>query len=332
MKICVVAPAKSGSTAVYNSVRSALSKNSYCYGFFEPQRPYPLLRLKNYDFSENFVTKIMVSRMISEKSNFHMDWFDKRILLVRDVKDLMVSELMFRPMVAPLEVSAKAMAEFVELIKEKERDPQCMSVLEIHKRANTLGISGINWEIYRNILSRLAELRSQFECSVVHFEDYASGDYSSLSQVLSMPVRKSDLEGSWVSHIQRKGQSGEWRNWFTPEDTAFAQEFFSDYNAAFDYETPIHHNYNTEPLDPQFGTAYIEKKYMMRRRQMEMLNDKGVVVQSSEDFKVLASRARDGGVGEIERLTNLKVAGELPSEVISSKELNDLEFFRKVIM
>lgn len=332
MKVCIVSPAKSGSTAVYNSVRSALAKKNYCFGFFEPQRPYPLLRLRNYDFSNTFVTKIMVSRMISEKSNFHMGWFDKRILLVRDVKDLMISELMFRPMVAPLDVSTSAMASFVELIKEKESNPQGLSVIEAHKRADDLGVSRINWDVYRNILSRLAELREEFDCSVVHFEDYAEGDYSALSKTLSTPVGPTNLDGSWVSHIQRKGKSGEWRKWFTPEDTAFVDEFFADYNTAFGYPAPTDHIYNTDPIDPQFGSAYIENKYAKRREQMQLLNDKASVVHSAEDFEVLLSRARDGGIAEIQRLQELKAAGDLPAGVISPAELANLNFFRNVIM
>jgi len=331
MKICIVAPAKSGSTAIYNTVRTALSREGYCYSFFEPQRPYPILRLKNYDFAEPFVTKIMVSRMVSEKSDFHMDWFDKRILLVRDVKDLMISELLFRPLIAPAEISAEAIAEFVALIKDKERNPQGRSVIELHKRADALGVSSLNWEIYRTILCRLQVLRARHACAVVHFEDYARGDYSAFRQILSMPIGPTNLDGTWVSHIQRKGQSGEWRKWFTPEDLEFATGFFGEYNAAFGYETARNHSFNAEPLDPQFGSTHVEKKFTLRRKQMDMLNNADAQVETAEELEVLISRARDGGIQQIQKLVQLQAAGNLPKDLISRAEVSALKFFSEVV-
>jgi hypothetical protein len=224
MKLAIVAPAKSGSTAIYNSCRAALSRDETCHSIFEPQMPWAIMKLRNYDFSETFMTKIMVSRMLASKSDFHMEWFDKRILLVRDVKDLMVSELLFRPMIDPLSFDEQALADFVKMIEAKERDPGSISVLQLHEQADELGISSLNWDIYRAILKRLIELRFKYDFSVVHFEDYAAGDYSGLRQVLGRKVGPTDLSTSWVSHIQRKGKHGEWRNWFTADSQSHSSK------------------------------------------------------------------------------------------------------------
>lgn len=331
MKVCIIAPAKSGSTAIYNSVRSSLSRHGHCHAFFEPQRPYPLLRLKNYDFAENFVTKIMVSRMLLEKSDFHMDWFDKRIIVVRDVKDLIISQLLFRPMIAPLNVSPEAMTEFLALIKDKEINPQSISVFELHKRATELGISTLNWEIFRKHLNHLKVLQERHDCTLTYFEDYARGDYSNLRSVLSMPVGPANLDDTWVSHIQRKGKSGEWRDWFTPSDMEFVHDFFAEYNSAFGYDTPLKHEYNTAPIDPQSGSEYIKRKYLARCEQVKMLNQENAGPETIEDIKIFISRARDGGVQQIERLLQLASARSLPTGVISSQELRELKFFKDVI-
>lgn len=308
-----------------------MSRKSYCYSIFEPQRVYPILRLKNYDFSESFVTKIMVSRMLSERSNFHLNWFDKKIVLVRDVKDLMISELLFRPMVAPLQVTAEALTEFLALIKEKEANPQGRSVLELHRRADELGISGMNWEVYRSNLHHLIKVRDAYECAVVHFEDFARGDYSAFRQILSIPIGPANLEGGWVSHIQRKGQSGEWKKWFTPEDMDFSRDFFQEYGATFSYNLADSVEYNTSALDAQYGSEYIEKKYGSRVQQIELLNNMADNINKVEDLSVVASRARDGGLQQIKLLAQLEETGSLPSGVISLDELSKLKFFREVI-
>lgn len=330
MRVCIAAAAKSGSTAVYSSVVEALSQRPSCYSIFEPQRVYPILKLKNYDFSENFVTKIMVSRMVSERSNFHFDWFDKRVVLVRDVKDLLVSELLFRPMISPGEVDPVALQEFVALVREKEQKPQLHSVLDLHARADQLGISRINWEIFRNNLNKLVDLQRNFECSVVHFEDFARGDYSGLRQVLGVPVGPVSLEGSWVSHIQRKGKSGDWLSWFTRSDVEFVSDFFGDYCARFDYSVPDSYEENTSPLSPQYGSEYIEKKFSARMLQMKELNE-GSANSSDVDWGVLISRARDGGVQQIDRLIEMRKNGKIPSGRISAEELDRLQFFRGII-
>ena len=331
MKVCIVAPAKSGSTAVYNSIRAALGSTGYCYSFFEPQRPYPLLRLKNYDFSGNFVTKIMASRMVSEKSDFHVSWFDKRIVLVRDIKDLLVSELLFRPMIAPDEVDAGAVEEFTSLVEAKERDPQSISVVELHSKADKLGVSSLNWDTYRNILSSLTRIKREYDCSLVYFEDYSRNDYSAFRQILGMPVGPTNLSGTWVSHIQRKGQSGEWRNWFTPQDTEFVESFFGEYISEFGYRTPVDFEYNREIIDPEHGSSYMRRKYASRLSQMKMLNADSGEPTDREDLLVLVSRARDGSVHHIQKVLEMFDGGRMPSDILAPVEASRLRFFKNVI-
>lgn len=331
MKLAIVAPAKSGSTAIYNSCRNALSADERCYAIFEPQAPWPLMKLKNYDFSGTFVTKIMASRMIACGSFFHLDWFDKRILLVRDVKDLMVSELLFRPMVDPLSYEQGTLQEFVRLIQEKERAPQSMSVLGLHEEADKLGISSIDWTIYRDILLHLVNLRSRFSFSVVHYEDYADRDYSGLRQVLGRRVGQTDLSTSWVSHIQRRGQHGEWRTWFTPEDVEFADSFFKEYNKAFQYDVARDYEVNSSSIDPEFGSNYVLKKSAARRRQAEVLSSPDGACLSKDEITLLISRARDGSPLHIRRLAEMYSAGMVPDGLISAEEIVDLEKFGKIL-
>jgi len=331
MKLAIVAPAKSGSTAIYNSCRAALSRDETCHSIFEPQMPWAIMKLRNYDFSETFMTKIMVSRMLASKSDFHMEWFDKRILLVRDVKDLMVSELLFRPMIDPLSFDEQALADFVKMIEAKERDPGSISVLQLHEQADELGISSLNWDIYRAILKRLIELRFKYDFSVVHFEDYAAGDYSGLRQVLGRKVGPTDLSTSWVSHIQRKGKHGEWRNWFTAEDIEFTESFFKEYNEAFDYEPVGAHELNDSGIDPEFGSQYVVRKSQTRREQVKLLGTPGEDYTSEEDIALLVSRARDGSLEHIRKLVTKHAEGAVPNKLISGQELRDLKRFGEIL-
>jgi hypothetical protein len=331
MKLAIVAPAKSGSTAIYNSCRAALSRDEACYSIFEPQMPWLISKLRNYDFSATFVTKIMASRVLASKSDFHMEWFDKRILLVRDVKDLMVSELLFRPMIDPLSFGEQALAEFVKMIEAKERDPGSISVLQLHKQADELGISSLNWDIYRAILKRLVELRSKYDFSVIHFEDYAAGDYSGLRQVLGRKVGPTDLSTSWVSHIQRKGKHGEWRNWFTAEDIEFTEAFFKEYNEAFGYEPVGAQELNDGRIDPEFGSQYVVRKSQTRREQAKLLGTPGEDYTSEEDIALLVSRARDGSAKHIRKLVEKHAEGAVPDSVISRAEIMELKQFGEIL-
>jgi hypothetical protein len=268
--------------------------------------------------------------MVSERSDFHFSWFDKRIVLVRDVKDLLVSELLFRPMISPNDVDAAALKEFILLIREKEANPQSHSVVDLHRRADELGISRIDWNIFRRNLNKLIQIQNTYDCSVIHYEDFSRGDYSSLRQVLGLPVGPADLEGSWVGHIQRKGQSGDWLTWFTPEDLEFVRDFFAEYCEWFSYSVPGGFEANKTSLSAQYGSDYIERKYRARISQMRELNE-GARDVNEIDWEVVVSRARDGGVEQIDRLIELNKSGNIPEGVISLSELKKLQFFRAVI-
>jgi hypothetical protein len=332
MKLAIVAPAKSGSTAVYNSCRAALSRDGMlCRSIFEPQLPRPILRLRNYDYSRPFVTKVMMSRMLVTMSDFHLGWFDKRILLVRDLKDLMVSELLFRPMVDPLSLDEAALSEFVRLIQEKELNPASISIIRLHERANQLGVSFINWDLYRQILNAMIELRSKYEFSVIHFEDYSSGDYSGLRQIIGREVESTDLSSSWVSHIQRRGKHGDWRNWFTPEDLEFSQEFFKEYNNAFNYGSSGLGELHSATIDNEHGSKYIMRKFKARREQAELLRSSEHAYKSEEDIMLLISRARDGSVQHIRKLFEKYSEGNVPARLIRAEEVDDLKRFGEIL-
>lgn len=138
---------KTGTTGVYDTVRSAVSdKDDYAF-LFEPRTPEPLVSLGRYAPQRPLVAKLLIYQL-ARCAPRYAD-FDKRIMTVRDPRDIAVSRLLFRPMFGQTSyrIDVRALDPFVEALKEKEADPTSHSVKGLHDLADELGIGNAGWPI-----------------------------------------------------------------------------------------------------------------------------------------------------------------------------------------
>jgi hypothetical protein len=332
MKIGIIAPAKSGSTTVYEGIKKALAvaRRHQVYSIFEPQTAKPISNLMRANWSQDLVVKIMVDKVCETKSDFHFYWFDKRIVLTRDVRDMAVSSLLFRPMIS--QVSDERMNSFLEIIRKKERDPASIPLFEIHRQANALGISYIDWSVYKSFLDDLIRISKSYDSILLKYEDFYDGKVAHIEEALQLPLKTSDLENSWVSHIQRKGGHGDWKNWFTKEDVDFIKQHFSEYSSYFGYDLeekpPME-----QSIDPKYASEYISRKYRKRLDDVNILTMSHANLESLSRGQVATyiSYARDGGLDAIRALPQLRRLGALDEFDISDTEIKNLVEFARII-
>lgn len=282
--IMILGLAKTGSTGLYNNTKSALAASSrdyYC--LFEPTRPDPLHNLCRYAPDMPVLTKVMIAREPSLDVPYAH--FSKRVTLVRDPRDMIVSFLLFRPFIRA-DAPRQQVQPFVDAIREKEDDPASRSVQSLHALADTLGLATYRLERVAEYMRRQAELIDRHDMFTVRYEDFIVGHLDDLDAYLGFAVGNRTSTSPWLDHILRAAGSGDWQHWFTSDDVAFYRPYVERYMQRFEYGDDW--QLAAQPsIDPATASAYIESKYGKRFAQQEQRRKK-----LSLDLSVPEQRAR----------------------------------------
>ncbi|HSJ45210.1 MAG TPA: hypothetical protein VK923_11070 [Euzebyales bacterium] len=262
--ILILGLAKTGSTGLYNNVKAALAAAGHdYYCLFEPTRPDQLDSIHRYAPTLPLLTKVMIAR--EPHLRLRYDLFPRRMTLLRDPRDMIVSFLLVRPFIRA-DVPWEQVEPFVEAIRAKERDPASSSVQDLHRLADDLGLAS-----YR--LERVVEFM-EWQESPDRPPRRVHGALRGLhrrtpgraERVPGLDVDKSAAASPWLAHILRSGESGDWRHWFTEEDVTAYRPYVTDYMKRFEY--PDDWVLADDPvISSETASGYIEGKYRSRRRQ-----------------------------------------------------------------
>ena len=290
--ILILGLAKTGSTGLYNNIKAALAKSEHDYYFlFEPTRPGPLHSIQRYAPDMPILTKVMIAR--EPDLDLPYDHFPKRVTLVRDPRDMIVSFLLFRPFIRA-DVPWERVAPFVAAVKEKERDPSAHSVQSLHALADELGLASYRLERVVEYMEWQEALIDEHTVFTVRYEDFIVGQLEGLNDYLGVVVENRTSTSPWLDHILRAAGTGDWRHWLTPADINFYRPHIAGYMKRFDYddewelaEQPV--------IDPSTASQYIEGKYRKRFAQQEQRRRKMALdIDTPEERARVEHLAEDG--------------------------------------
>ena len=310
--ILIAGLGKTGTTGVYNSVKQAVRAGSTDYALmFEPGTPDALLALGRYQPYRPILTKVMVARL-DEGVARYAD-FDKRIMTVRDPRDVVISRLLFRPLIRSVvrRISAADMDTFLNALREKEKDPSSWSVRALHELGDQLNIKNSAFDAMVGELRKNTRIIDSENFFVQRYEDFVDGRLDELSDYLGMPVTNpAATSGSWLSHIPRSMGHGAWKHWYTPSDVEYYGEMFSFYLDRFQYtDTELAAD---QQVDPATSSEYLERQLTERKVQVEhRYNKRWSVEQTTEPEQVeqLRQMADDGDAEAALRLALVLDAG-----------------------
>ena len=310
--ILVAGLGKTGTTGVYTSIKRAVGDRAADYAFmFEPARPDPLLALGRYQPYRPVLAKVMVARL-SEGVARYAD-FDRRVMTVRDPRDIVVSRLLFRPLIRSVvgRTSAEDLDTFLDALREKEREPASWSVLQLHQLADKLKLQGSAFNAMVGNLETHLRILDTETFFVQRYEDFVGGRLDELSDYLGFAVAsEAAAEGSWLAHIPRSKSSGAWRHWFTASDVDYFGDMFRWYLDRFDYtETELEAN---PVIDPATSSDYLQREIAQRRVQVEhRYNASWTVADTTTTAQVeqLREMAGDGDAEATLRLALVLDAG-----------------------
>lgn len=313
MSILILGAGKTGTTGLYHSIKGALDPEEGFYLLFEPTRPEPFRALARYAPDRPILTKVMIHRAASCQLDDVP--FTHRILVVRDPRDVMVSRLLFRPLIRSSVRDAEAtnLERFIGALREKEADPASWSLRALNELADELKLGSSSFGPFVTTLDDTIHADQQGSYFTSRYEDFVDGKLGDLSAFLGRDVVNREAgEDSWLSHITRSKGWGDWRHWFTADDLEFFRPRFERYMDHFGYT-----DWSLAPdpvIDPAKSSDFISRKLEERKPQVEAryVNTWSVgSVTDAREVESLTEMAEDGDPVSAQRLALLHRAGQV---------------------
>lgn len=152
--------------------------------------------------------------------------FDRRILIVRDPRDTLVSRLLYLVAGRPaLLDDLPYLRSFGAELRAKQRDPAALALLDLAPLRAPSVLLDTALAACRDLAAYTHGLRDDW--FVLRYEDLVSGRLDALSAYLGMPVRAGVAVDPAYARVARAKASGDWRHWFTAADVARLRPLFA---------------------------------------------------------------------------------------------------------
>jgi len=237
---------KSGSTALYYLILNALPSETVT--LFEPENSKLIL-------SENTPSPALVKSFIPYSDNF--SFFEKKILLVRDPRDNLISLLLYKPyniigkfFPGEKEKAVQLIRSFIDDIERKESGQHNISVFSLAEKLD------VSPEKRMGLI--IDYLHRNPDVFVMKYEDLIDKNLMPLEDYLNVKLNGNLEIPSKFQRVVRSKKYDNWRSWFTPEDIDYYKPLMSRFMEIFGYkcEWELEHK---PKLDPEIGSLYIRK-------------------------------------------------------------------------
>lgn len=248
MRILVFGAGKSGTTALFYGLKKQLPGYELV---FEP----PDLSFVNYECANLLVKSLNVCLWQAEKTHFQK--FDRKILLVRHPFDRLISFLLYAPHNGLGFSSDHNTTAYINLLKEKVKDPSKVSVLEVGTLYTK--ITGHNFlkefqEQHQQILE-LCSSKEFFDFQLLKYENLIDKKLENIENYMGVSLREPVKVSQSHERVVRKKGHSDWKNWFTKDDIESFSKSFIDFMREFQYSTSSTASEVT-PIDPLFSYRY----------------------------------------------------------------------------
>ena len=168
------------------------------------------------------VVKMLLERFTKTDQSL-LGLFDKIVFVYRDPRDNIVSRLLWQTASLKGIDSVEKVEKAISLLKKKENDRHCLSVIDLYRQIG--GLAGVpNW--FEGAI-RYAFLPLKFisiaeeNCFILKYEDYIDGHVDDLNMYLGFDVVHGAPPPAEFAMTMRTASHGSWRLWFNEEDVEY---------------------------------------------------------------------------------------------------------------
>jgi hypothetical protein len=278
VKIVIYGLAKSGTSALFYKIRNSLPPGTIelfepsSYGWKQAIRSR-LSALRRGHLLPDVLAKLLPWDWRPVRVE-DFEGFDRRILLVRDPRDRIVSELLYRSYNAAFATADRPSLEFLDLLRAKEAEPAKVPVLrlvEAFERLEREAGGKADWlRRYRthglSLPLRFHDERPRL--AVFRYEQLVDGQFDPLEAALRIPLAGAAEVPAGLERVVRTKTYGAWRKWFAPEDVRSFRPVVADYLGR--YYPSADWDLDPAPLDPAHGSVYVERIINERRALLSL--------------------------------------------------------------
>ena len=250
MKILIAGLPKTGTTGLLYLIASSRATEPRL--LFEPRVCPPAIDAA----SQNVIAKVLIRPDLNAASFAH---FDKKITLVRDPRDRLVSALLYSQFHATYLADDEKVRSVRECLEKKETKPSSISISElVEVLAQANGRPGNH---HPDRIKESLALFDDYVASVpdgflYKYEDFVSGNYRPLEVFLGFPITGAAEVPDTLSRVERTRAFGDWRNWFTADDLRRFPQVLSPWLETYGYDA-TDWSLNTTPfIDPEHCSRY----------------------------------------------------------------------------
>lgn len=266
-RIAIFGQYKTGTTALFYLVRNSLPAGTRT--LFEPKE----YRHETGDDERLVLAKVILG-LTEEPEAVRYDTFtgfDRKLFIVRDPRDWLVSATVFLiQQEGDVYENEATLAAVMALLRQKERDPHSVPLVDILDRILTAKPGRSLGEILRQIQAQY-EWVMQFEGTLndrhrVRYEDVVSGHIGEIESYLQIPLVGTTAVDDAHGHVPRTKGHGDWHHWFTETDVRVFEPVFAAYMQRYGYDVGGWDLSDHPVIEPRHCTEYVER--VVKRRKL----------------------------------------------------------------
>lgn len=255
--IFILATGKTGSTLVFYSLKESAEAayGNYAH-IFEPRTAADVAA----GFSPPCIAKMLFERFHKCAETGFTELFHKRLSIIRDPRDTILSRLLYQAQDLFEEERAADVDRIVTLLRAKEADPSCIGVRDLYGRIADIMQFPFSPEVAARASVSVINMEQAQDFFLVRYEDIVIGDWAGVERYVEFPVQSSDVDRTRHKRVRRSATYGDWRRWFTPSDIDYFRPLLSAslQKAGYgdDWELERH-----PVIDPASGSDFVRKLY-----------------------------------------------------------------------
>ena len=212
MRVLIIGEGKSGTTALLRSVAEAMGDPEE---LFEPR----LMTAEDLDRDPLVVKKLLLNWRGAKEGPL-TKMFDKRVYIVRDPRDRLISHMLYDAYNRGELLSTEQREKWLALLGRKAKTPKRVPIFKMMNAWWRIS-RGDLMSNYVRALDRSSAFNKRFggRFHTITYEQYVDGDFAALNDYLGLELSAGVVKGS-ENRVARSGSYDEWRRWFTPSDVA----------------------------------------------------------------------------------------------------------------
>jgi hypothetical protein len=256
MRVLIVGEGKSGTTALLRSISDAIGTPAE---LFVPT----LMTPADLEAESLVVKKLLLNWKAPE--NKLLESFDRRVFIVRDPRDRLVSHLLYDAYNKAASLDAEQREKWLGLLQRKTKNPQDVSLVHIINAWWRLSRSDLVSH-YVRALDRSTGFNRRVgkKFFTLSYEDYVDGNFVDVDSYLGLELAPGVVQRS-ETRVARSSTHGEWRRWFTPADVEVFRPLSHEWLRKHGYDHQDWQLTETdEPLDSSTTVDYVAGLFTRR--------------------------------------------------------------------